>query len=110
MRCSVAGELVTGNIVCEATGPISANGIDLKISGYEKTEWHDMKHRTEIIRPAEPPSGDNPGRPAETRQIPVFHRHRGKKTFFVQVREARTCEQIVWGRQLAPAGQPRSVL
>jgi len=119
----VSGELVTGNIVCEAVGPISANGIDLKISGYEKTEWHDMQYRTEIIRQAEPPSDYNPsGSPAEvsggrrthnrlcgnnwvlmmvccvccvcirmlqTRQIAVFHRHRGKHTFFVRCLSAQ---------------------
>jgi hypothetical protein len=80
----VSGELVQGSIVCEAIAPISASGIDLKISGYEKTEWHDLKHRTEIIEPAQSGYNGQPGRPAVTRQIPVMHRHRGKKTFFSQ--------------------------
>jgi hypothetical protein len=95
---------------------------------FVQTEWHDQKHRTEIVEHARPPHGDQPGRPAVTRQvretnnnlvgtvcayacdraqwnsmlisfccvfavcfpfpcvvqIPVMHRHRGKKTFFSQ--------------------------
>lgn len=76
---SVAGELVTGNIVCEAVAPLMAQGIDLKVSGYEKTEWHDQQHRTETITPAIPGVNGQPGTPAVTRQIPQMHRHRGKK-------------------------------
>jgi hypothetical protein len=63
--------------------PISANGIDLKITGYEKTEWHDKDTRIETITPSYT-NGEGRHVPAVTRKIPQFKRHRAKKTFFSQ--------------------------
>lgn len=47
-------------------------------------QWHDLKHRTETISPYVPAQNGQPAQAAQTKSIPVMHRHRGKKTFFNQ--------------------------
>lgn len=93
----VSGEMVTGNIVVEARKPIRAHGIDLKLTGYEKTEWHDRTFRTHIIEPSYT-DGQGVHHPARTEQIPQFRRHRGKTNFFTSTQRI----YAIGGGMLAP--------
>ena len=43
----VPGEVVTGQIVADLSMPVSARGIDLLVTGYEKAEWHDVSNESE---------------------------------------------------------------
>ena len=63
--------------------PLPANGIDVRVTGYEKTEWHDRSVRHEVIKPAFT-DGQGQHHPAQTREIPQFKRQRAKKSFFDQ--------------------------
>ena len=78
-RPPVPGELVTGTIIADLSAPVSARGIDLTISGFEKVEWHEVSLES---RASDPSDSDSAGATQQQQPRQKVHRHRGRKEFF----------------------------
>ena len=72
--------MVTGQIVADLSMPVSARGIDLLVTGYEKAEWHNVSNESE--------SDPNGG----FKHFKKAVRHRGERNEQQSTRGARGCQ------------------
>jgi hypothetical protein len=65
----VSGELITGRVMANVLQPISCRSVCVQVLGYEKSEWHELRHESR-----------QHGNQRYTRK--VLYRFRGKRNFF----------------------------